>query len=454
MTRPISTLAAALVAVAVAAPAAHAVEDIPHTAFYVGVFGGVHSVLDEWDLHEVGIDGLTPSTSASVGMRLGVQLSTLLAVELGLGVLPYKTVDDAGGVALSWGVDGLFHLMDGGWQPYLGAGLGFYHNVAGPYGPDIDYNLHWMAGIRGMVGELAALRMEFRHLMTDSWATAPANNFEATFGVDFFAWRQTHPPKVVDTDGDGIADPDDACPTVAGVPSAGGCPDQDGDGVADDADKCPELAGTADRQGCPDKDGDGILDGDDQCPDEPGVVDHQGCPPPQDGDGDGVIDAEDRCPSAKGPAAHKGCPDSDRDGVADIDDKCPDEPGVISEQGCLPEAVKKFSGAIKGITFVSGSARIKKSSNKQLDLAAKTLSEWPTIKLRIEGHTDDHGPDEVNLTLSQARAVAVRDYLIGKGIDAARLKAQGFGETKPVADNKKAAGRAQNRRIEFIVIAD
>jgi hypothetical protein len=85
-------------------------------------------------------------------------------------------------------------------------------------------------------------------------------------------------PEVVDTDGDGVADADDACPNEAGVAALGGCPDADGDGVADKDDTCPNEAGVAALGGCPDADGDGIADADDACPTEAGVAATNGCP--------------------------------------------------------------------------------------------------------------------------------------------------------------------------------
>ncbi|TMM53312.1 hypothetical protein FEE95_19810 [Maribacter algarum] len=86
------------------------------------------------------------------------------------------------------------------------------------------------------------------------------------------------PAPVVDTDGDGVADADDACPSEAGLAALGGCPDADSDGVADKDDSCPNEAGLSDLAGCPDADGDGIADKDDACPNEAGVAALDGCP--------------------------------------------------------------------------------------------------------------------------------------------------------------------------------
>jgi outer membrane protein OmpA-like peptidoglycan-associated protein len=73
--------------------------------------------------------------------------------------------------------------------------------------------------------------------------------------------------------------------------------------------------------------------------------------------------------------------------------------------------------------------------------------------VRVEGHTDDVGEDAFNQTLSDGRAAAVRDYLIGKGVAVDRLEAQGFGETRPIADNTTKAGKEQNRRVEFVIVS-
>jgi outer membrane protein OmpA-like peptidoglycan-associated protein len=115
----------------------------------------------------------------------------------------------------------------------------------------------------------------------------------------------------------------------------------------------------------------------------------------------------------------------------------------------MPAAAAKFSGAIKGINFATGSAKIMKNSFKLLDEAAKLLEEYPSMKLRIEGHTDNVGKADKNQKLSEDRAESVRDYLQKKGIAGDRLEAKGFGDTKPVQDNKTPKGRAANRRIEF-----
>lgn len=246
------------------------------------------------------------------------------------------------------------------------------------------------------------------------------------------------------------------CPVAPIVQAPPPPPDRDNDGITDVEDQCPDVAGVAAFGGCVDTDGDGMPDNTDQCPAEKGDVEHRGCPPPPppDTDGDGITDDADKCPNEAGKARTKGCPDKDRDGIADGDDKCPDQAGPAKFEGCLPPEAQKFSGAIKGITFDPGKAKIRKSSFKTLDEAVKVLSDYPELKLEVQGHTDDQGPDDANMKLSQDRADSVKAYFVEKGIADARLVAKGYGETMPVADNKKPAGRAQNRRIEFKLLGD
>ncbi len=252
-----------------------------------------------------------------------------------------------------------------------------------------------------------------------------------------------------DTDGDGMRDKEDACPKDAGPRVFAGCPDTDGDGLPDPRDLCPKAKGAHDQDGCPDTDKDGLHDKKDMCPEQPGKLEFGGCP---DTDGDGLPDPKDLCPDVKGKAEDKGCPpDSDRDGIYDADDKCPKQPGLRELKGCPPAELKKFTGAIAGINFESGSAKILKTSFKLLDEAAAVLGKFPSVKVTIEGHTDDQGPDAANLKLSQARAESVLNYLVEHGLTKDRLTAIGFGETKPVAPNKTKAGQAKNRRIEFVI---
>jgi OmpA-OmpF porin, OOP family len=222
----------------------------------------------------------------------------------------------------------------------------------------------------------------------------------------------------------------------------------------------------------PDTDGDGLPDSVDKCPTVP--EDHKppnpsdGCPAPADRDGDGIIDSEDKCPDEPedkdGIDDEDGCPedDADKDGVLDKVDACPHEPGKPSPQpdknGC-PLFIKRIQGEneiriLKTIEFDTGRATIKAVSFPILNEIVDLLKANPDIKLlSIEGHTDSRGAKAMNQKLSEDRAASVRQYLIDKGkIDEKRLTSKGFGPDKPIEDNRTALGRQKNRRVEFHIM--
>ena len=218
------------------------------------------------------------------------------------------------------------------------------------------------------------------------------------------------PPQApIDTDGDSVLDPEDACPTLVGDATPG-----------------------AHRRGCPpDRDRDGIYDVDDHCPGVPGVESadptKNGCPP--DTDGDGIADDKDACPREKG------------------------EPSADPKKHGCPTAVRVEGTQIvilQQVNFETGRAEIKKDSDDLLSQVAAVLQQHPEIaRVAVDGHTDDRGGDKPNVNLSERRAVAVVRWLTEHGVDARRLEARGFGARRPIADNKTDAGRAKNRRVEF-----
>ena len=254
-----------------------------------------------------------------------------------------------------------------------------------------------------------------------------------------------------DTDGDGIYDKDDACPEVAGLKQFNGCPDTDGDGIVDASDACPEVAGLAALNGCPDTDGDGIADKDDACPEVAGPKSLNGCP---DADGDGIADKDDKCPTVAGPKDNAGCPwpDTDGDSVIDKDDACPTVAGPASNKGCpevTTEALDNLKIQARAVYFNSGKSTFKTADvPARLDAMSEILKNYPNAKFSIEGHTDSDGSDAFNQKLSEARANVVKNALIERGINASNINAVGFGETAPVASNKTAKGKAENRRTE------
>jgi len=274
-------------------------------------------------------------------------------------------------------------------------------------------------------------------------------------------------PRELDRDGDGIPDLADRCPDQPedkdGFEDEDGCPDPDNDkdGVLDADDRCMNVPGLVALAGCPDSDGDGIADLDDKCPtqaeDKDGFEDTDGCPDP-DNDKDGVLDVADACPLVAGPAENHGCPDADRDGDSVVDrlDNCPDEKGPPENQGCPKKQLVKITDdkleIIESVYFKTDRAEIEPRSFGLLDNVAAVLVAHDQLHIQIEGHTDSQGDDAYNKKLSQRRAEAVVAYLVKKGIAAARLTALGFGEERPIADNRTKEGRAQNRRVVFTVI--
>lgn len=232
--------------------------------------------------------------------------------------------------------------------------------------------------------------------------------------------------------------------------------DSDGDGVPDERDRCPgtPTGAPVDAQGCePDSDGDGVANRLDHCPGTPAGarVDARGCE--LDSDGDGVVDRLDQCPDTPAGARvdAKGCElDSDGDGVVDRLDQCPDTPAGdrVDAQGCsLPGTL-----VLKGVHFDFAKANLRADARASLAETVALLRRYPGMKVEIAGHTDSRGSDERNQELSERRAQAVMDHLIGEGIPAERLSARGYGESEPVADNRAHAGRALNRRVELRIL--
>ncbi|MEP6468103.1 MAG: OmpA family protein, partial [Parafilimonas sp.] len=205
-----------------------------------------------------------------------------------------------------------------------------------------------------------------------------------------------------------------------------------------------------------DTDGDGILDKDDSCINIIGTVKYNGCPIP-DSDGDGLNDEVDQCPTIAGVLKYNGCPvpDTDNDGLDDEHDSCISEAGPINNNGCpvkakpKEEIQKQINFAARNIYFETGKSILKPESNSSLDEVAAIMSENPSLKLIISGHTDNVGKPDANLLLSKKRANAVLNYLVSKGIDAQRLSAKGFGQMQPIASNTTVEGRSQNRRVEI-----
>jgi outer membrane protein OmpA-like peptidoglycan-associated protein len=255
--------------------------------------------------------------------------------------------------------------------------------------------------------------------------------------------------------------------------------DSDGDGIRDSADKCPTEPEDKDlyedHDGCPDKDNDGdkIADADDKCPldaeDFDGFEDTDGCPD-KDNDNDGIPDAVDKCPNdpedKDGFEDIDGCPDldNDKDGIEDSKDKCPLEPETINgnkdDDGCpdagdsaivlSPDRIE----ILDPITFDRGTRIvISKASFNVLGQVAATMRAHPEIiRLRVTSHVHPSGNYDKDQELSDKRAQVVRDWLVQWGLPAKRVEARGFGGTKPLAPADQKGAAAINDRIELIIL--
>jgi outer membrane protein OmpA-like peptidoglycan-associated protein len=215
-----------------------------------------------------------------------------------------------------------------------------------------------------------------------------------------------------------------------------------------------------------DTDGDGIPDDIDACPTVP--EDHKdpdpsdGCPAPADRDHDGVPDSSDKCPDEpQGIGGTAGCPDTDKDGIPDAQDACPKVPGEPDpdpkRNGC-PKHIRLEGSNVRvlqQVHFQTGSATILPDSFPMLTEMAQLLKADADIKrMMVEGHTDNRGGADYNLDLSKRRAASVRAWLVEHGVEASRLRSEGYGPTRPVASNEEDTGRAQNRRVEFKILEE
>jgi outer membrane protein OmpA-like peptidoglycan-associated protein len=220
-------------------------------------------------------------------------------------------------------------------------------------------------------------------------------------------------------------------------------PDADGDEVIDVMDACPRVPGEASRvaatNGCPemlDRDGDAVPDAFDACPREAGVTtsvaETHGCPSVLDRDEDGVPDDFDACPERVGEPDRDGCPAMASPGVR-----------LARHRIELDEPVR----------FATDTATLDPRSLAILEALARLLDEHPELlRVEIQGHTDDTGSDAHNDALSIARAEAVAQALVERGVSRGRLVPRGFGKRRPVDARGTAGARARNRRVELHVV--
>jgi OmpA-OmpF porin, OOP family len=152
------------------------------------------------------------------------------------------------------------------------------------------------------------------------------------------------------------------------------------------------------------------------------------------------------------PPAPEPVPDADGDGVPDPDDQCPEtlRGAKVQPDGCVwEEQVITMSN----LRFPVSSEKLTEDIRTRLDEVARFFLNQPDVVMDVYGHTDAQGSEAFNLKLSKARAASVRTYLVGKGIAPDRLKSDGFGESKPIADNATEEGRATNRRVDLHIHA-
>jgi outer membrane protein OmpA-like peptidoglycan-associated protein len=165
-----------------------------------------------------------------------------------------------------------------------------------------------------------------------------------------------------------------------------------------------------------------------------GWADEDGCPDP-DNDGDGILDEQDLCPDEP----------EERNGVKD-EDGCPDHMIAVRREGAI--------AILQPILFASGSSKIERDSMVIVQSVATLLQDNTDIlQMRVEGHTDNKGKPDSNQRLSQRRAESVVKKLIELGVESTRLEAVGYGDARPVDSNRTEEGRANNRRIEFQILA-
>jgi OmpA-OmpF porin, OOP family len=192
------------------------------------------------------------------------------------------------------------------------------------------------------------------------------------------------------------------------------------------------------------------------CPPAPVV---EAPPPAPDADHDGVPDAADVCPNEPADAAQRGCPPAPAPAPV-----CPPPapqvvappPPPVEDKG--PKLAELKAGRIEikdQVRFATGKSEILADSFPLLEQVTKILKEHPELtRLRISGPTDNRGPHDYNVQLSQDRAEAVRRFLVDRGVEPGRLEAKGYGPDQPIATNDTSAGRQQNRRTEFISVSE
>jgi len=157
----------------------------------------------------------------------------------------------------------------------------------------------------------------------------------------------------------------------------------------------------------------------------------------------------DGVPLSQSPAPIAVAPlDTDRDGVSDDLDQCPSTPSgaVVDSAGC-PKVLDREFVSYLDIKFPFGKHEIEGDAHSEIRKVSTFMKQYPSVKVTVEGYTDDTGPADFNQELSKQRADAVIAALVADGVSASRLRPAAYGETHPVATNATPEGRRENRRV-------
>jgi outer membrane protein OmpA-like peptidoglycan-associated protein len=366
----------------------------------VGVYGGVWFPSRRLELFrpgEGGVGGNQPLdyVAPHVGLRGGYYPIKWVGVEVEGGVIPTET-RGTDVRATAWALRTHVIGQLGLWSvtPFLLAGIGVLGmgspGVPEGVGSDQDFSLQLGGGVKFFINRNIQLRLDVRDVISNrvGLREGVTSSPEVLLGFTWMFGRRDKEPKA----------------TKQPVPPPAN--DRDRDTVPDEDDFCPDTFGMPPR-GCP-----------------------QVCI--DDNDADGLPNPEDRCPDE---------PET-RNGYQD-DDGCPDE---------IPAELEEIAGVMEGIFFDNDRDVIKPNSQPVLDRAVETLQRYPSVRVRIIGHTSSTGGYRHNIDLSQRRAASVKRYLVEHGVDDKRLETDGVGPDQPIDTNETPEGQARNRRIEFVLL--
>lgn len=379
---------------------------------------------------------------------------------------PYSDVEEDGidlNIPIGLGLEiklteALLLDLSGGYNYVLTDDLNYYNNIDIP--GDGGYDGFWNAGL-GLVftGESGSSDSDRDGLTLDQEAQIgtdpdlPDTDFDGLIdGLEFHQYKTD--PLLKDSDGDGLNDNDE----IKHYTTDPNKNDSDKDNISDgdeinvyhtdplrtdsDFDGIPdydEINVTLTLPNKADTDKDGLKDGDE-------IEKYKTSPNKSDSDGDGISDGDEVLKFNTNPTKQ----DTDGGSVNDdVEIKRGSNP-LNPEDDIILDVTSPI--ILEGITFNTGSSTLSPESETILKRVLVTLNVYPKMKVEIRGYTDNVGKSSSNLRLSQRRADAVRIWLLNKGINENRIKATGYGEQNPIADNKTAEGRKKNRRIEFIKV--